>query len=223
MRRESARGYIGGPGNPCGRLTVTTEHGIFSAQENILYGFGGDIFLKKRGRLSFQLQSSQFDAAAARAPKYWIIPLCNFLSSFMQEHQALDRHPLRICPTLIVLSGLPEHEAMIAEDSANQRHRLIVFEFNTSLGFIEPLADYDEGKGRLLEGRERNTITAVMVGEVGANSIDFVDLEQWLPSDFLLLLGLASGVEVGAPWIEFRDDQGLLVRRIHATFWRSLF
>jgi len=26
-----------------------------------------------------------------------------------------------------------------------------------------------------------------------------------------------------APWIEFRDDRGLLVRRIHATFWRSLF
>lgn len=204
------------------RLTVTTEHGIFSAGENIFYGFSADISSKAQGRLSFQLQSSQFDAAKAGAPKYWVIPLCNFLSGFKQKHQYLERHPLRVCPTPIIPSGLSERQAMIAEDIANQSN-LIVFQFNKSLGFIEPLADYDERKGRLLEGRERNTITAVMVGAVGTSSIDFAELEQWFPSDFLLLLGLASGVEVGAPWIEFRDDQGLLVRRIHATFWRSLF
>jgi hypothetical protein len=29
MRRGSAMGFIGGPGNPCSRLTVTTEHGVF--------------------------------------------------------------------------------------------------------------------------------------------------------------------------------------------------
>lgn len=223
MRRRSAMGFIGGPGNPCSRLIVTTEHGTFSAGENILYGFSADISSRNRGRLSFQLPSCQFDASEAGVPKYWVIPLCNFLSAFMQQHQNLDRHPLRIFPTPIVPSGLSERQAMIAKGVANQRNRLIIFEFNNSLGFIEPLADFDERKGRLLEGRERNTITAVMVGEVGTNSIDFADLELWFPSDFMLLLGLATGVEVGAPWIEFRDDRGLLVKRMHARFWRSLF
>lgn len=219
----SARGFRGGSGNPCGRLTVTAEQGVFSSWENIFYGFSADISSKNRGQLSFQLQSSQFDAAEGGVPKYWTIPLCNFLSAFRQRHQELDRPPLRIFPTPIVPGGLSEREAMIAEHVANQRNRLIVFEFNKSLGFIEPVADFDERKTRLLEGRERNTITAVMVGEVGANSTDFADLERWFPSDFLLLLGFASGIEVGAPWIEFRDENGLLVRRIHAKFWRSLF
>lgn len=224
MRRGSAMGFLGGLGNPCIRLTVDTEHGVFSAAENIFYGFSADISSRNRGQLSFQLQSSQFDAAEASAPpKYWGIPLCNFLSEFMQQHQDLDRHPLRIFPTPTVPSGLSESDAMIAENIANQKNRLIVFEFNKGLGFIEPLVDFDERKSRLIDGRERKAITSVMVGDVGANSINLADLERWFPSDFLLLLALASGVEVGAPWIEFRDDRGLLVRRIHATFWRSLF
>lgn len=223
MRRGSARGFTGGAGNPCSRLTVTTEHGVFSAQENIFYGFNGDIFFKRQSRLTFQLPSSQFDAADGRLPKYWVIPLCNFLSAFVQQHQNLDRHPLRIVPQAIAPGASAESEAIAAEGIAHQRNGLIVFEFNKALGFIEPLADFDERKTRLLEGRERNTITAVMVGEVGANSTEFVDLERWFPSDFLLLLGFASGIEVGSPWIEFRDENGFLVRRIHARFWRSLF
>jgi hypothetical protein len=55
-----------------------------------------------------------------------------------------------------------------------------------------------------------------MVGEVGAHQHDSrEELEQWIPLHLLGVLGLVTGSEVGAPWIELRDDQGQIVRRFY--------
>ena len=59
---------------------------------------------------------------------------------------------------------------------------------------------------------------AIMVGELGCCSIKEDDLKNWFPFDFLGLLGLATGSEVSAQCIEFRDAHGGLVRRIHPGF-----
>ena len=40
-------------------------------------------------------------------------------------------------------------------------------------------------------------------------------MQEWLPIDVLPLLSLATGSMVTSPWIELRDEQGGLVRRIH--------
>jgi len=48
--------------------------------------------------------------------------------------------------------------------------------------------------------------------------MDYDNLKQWFPFQFLNLLGIATGIEVGANWIEFRDDKGNLVQRLHANF-----
>ncbi|MEG5042419.1 MULTISPECIES: hypothetical protein [unclassified Microcoleus] len=69
----------------------------------------------------------------------------------------------------------------------------------------------------------QRTITAVMVGEVGSESIDIDKLTNWLPFGLLPLLSLATGSEVGIPWIEFRDANGGLVRRIHKRFGQPKF
>jgi hypothetical protein len=213
----------------CRKLTVTTPKGIFSATEIFSCRFRYET--EERMLLEFHLLRSQFEVTDSRLAKYWVLPLSNFLSTFMRRHSDLDRHPLRIYPTPTLPDNLPKIESIDAVPQetvdaildANRKNHLIYFEFNGSLGFIEPLADYYERQDKLRKGRERHLITAVMVGEVGSNSIDFAHLRQWFPFDFLLLLGLATGTEVGAPWIEFRDEQGELIRRIHVNLRRPFF
>ena len=62
-----------------------------------------------------------------------------------------------------------------------------------------------------------------MIGEVGNSSIEFTNLDTWFPFEFLLLLGIATGSEIGAPWIEFRDATGKLVRRLHVGLGNPVF
>ena len=222
---ESRKVFFGAKSNPCTSLTVTTSQGVFSAVDEIhcSYRMRSGPTGQEEAELTFDLLRSQFDCSLAGKAKYWVLPLSNFTSNFTERHLDLDRHPLRIYPTPPIPDCLSDREAVYARLRANSRNRLIVFEFNRALGFIEPLPDFDVRKKRLLSGRERNTITAVMVGELGSSGIDYADLDQWFPFDFLPLLALATGVEVGAPWIEFREAEGGLVRRIHVKVGQPLF
>ncbi|MCR3882763.1 MAG: hypothetical protein NUK54_00085 [Methanothrix sp.] len=150
----------------------------------------------------FSFLKSKFNISSPGNAKYWVLPISNFISEFRQRNDTLNYHPLRINPD----------------------NNLIIFEFNGGMGFIEQLNDYNERKDRLLKCQKRNLITAMMVGEVGTKSIDFADLDQWFPFNFLDLLGLATGNEVGGgPWIEFRDATGNLVQRIHTGLRRPIF
>ena len=188
--------------NPCQSLTVNTPDGIYSAQGSIVYKpsivWGGD------NTIEFYLAPSCFDKINADIPKYWVFPIFNFIGDFTQRDSQLDCHPLRILPRL---------------DDA----RLIVFNFKGTQGFIEPLIDFKERKEKLYSGKVQSTITAVMVGEVGSESIDIDKLTNWLPFGLLPLLSLATGSEVEIPWIEFRDANGGLVRRIHNRWVQPKF
>ena len=191
---------IGIDRNPCTKLTVVSPQGIFSATDSLHYMFGNE----EGERLTLVPFRSQFAGTDVGKATYWVIPLSNFVSKFVIRHPELDRHPLRIYPTPIIPNDLSESDLRRATLKANAKNRLIIFQFDNQPGFIEPLPDFNERKNQLLSGQQRNAITAVMVGEVGHNSIDFDDLESWFPFDFLNLLSLATGIEVGAPWIEFR-------------------
>jgi hypothetical protein len=213
----------GGPPNPCTKLTVTTEQGEFSAPGDHHYSYGVEMFGGSSGSATFTPLRSQFDAAGKGQPHYWVMPLTNFLSGLTLRHPILDRHPLRIYPTPVVPDGLEGEDAFIADYNANLKNRLIIFEFMGGPGFIEALPDYDQRAKNLTEGRERHSITAVMVGEVGARGIEQADLEGWFPDDLLRVLSIVTGTPVGAPWIEFRDARGELVRRIHVKLNLSPF
>jgi len=196
--------------NPCQSLEVVTQEGVLTATGPIQPGFT----IGKGLQLRFHADVSYFVTANPNKSKYWVLPLTNLLSDFMPSHAALDQHPLRIYPT----PDIPEHlkDDALATAIALQKNRLIVFEFADSLGFIEPLPDYKAREEDLLERRKHCAITAVMVGEVNDQPTEhFEDVQKWFPFNFLDLLGLATGAEVGAPWIEFRDEQGDLVRRMH--------
>lgn len=214
--------FIGGRRNPCLKLTVSCEEGILLASNGIFYGCR-DSFQGTGARLTFYITRTQFDAEKEHSPRYWVLPLANFLSQLRVSDRSLDLHPLRIYPTPIIPSDLPEKDAVHATLLANSKNHLIVFQFNGTLGFIEPLPDYVARERRLLAGQENHILTALMVGEVGSHSIDFANLELWFPFDFLPLLELATGSEIGAPWIEFRDAGGNLVRRMHGNLGRPPF
>ena len=209
----------GAQANPCKRLSITTPQGEFSATEGIHYGYS----LGTTEKVTFTALRSQFDAARKDHPMYWVIPLSNFLSRFIMSHPTLDRHPLRLYPTPIIPDGLTQEDGFIAIHNANRKNHLITFEFMGSPGFIEALPDYRVREENLTEGRERYSITAVMVGEVGSNSIEQAHLKEWFPDDFLRLLSLVTGAPVGAPWVEFRSDRGGLIRRIHVKLNQSPF
>lgn len=213
----------GEPPNTCTKLTVTTPRGEFSAAGDLVYGYGVDFPEGNTGRVTFHPLRSQFDAAGEGRPHYWVMPLTNFLSRFVARYTLLDRHPLRIYPTPVVPGGLAEEDTFIADHNANLKNRLIAFEFMGRPAFIEALPDYDLRVKNLTGGRERHAVTAVMVGEVGGRSIEQADLETWFPDDLLRLLSIITGTPVGAPWIEFRDSQGELVRRVHVKLNLSPF
>ncbi|MBD2456997.1 hypothetical protein H6G80_23340 [Nostoc sp. FACHB-87] len=128
-------------------------------------------------------------------PKYWIIPLTNLITDFSQR-EILETDVNRFYP-----------------------HRLINFKYNNSQCWIEPLPDYDHRKNRLNLEQEHCTITSIMVGEVGSMSIATADVERNFPFDLLYVLGLATGTEVQVPWIEFRDENYKLVKRIHHNIY----
>jgi hypothetical protein len=206
--------YVGGRTNPCLKLTVTCENGVFSASDRISCSSQSS-FTTGEERVIFQVLRSSFDAKDGQPPRYWVLPLLNFLSEFHPGTPSLDRHPLRTTLMPTIPSGLTDSDATLADLYSHSQARLVAFQFNGTFGFIEPLPDYKDKETKLTKEQERQTLTALMVGDMGTRSTDLSALESWFPFDFLALLGLATGSEVGAPWIEFRDAEGKLVRRAH--------
>jgi hypothetical protein len=214
----SLRGRLGT--NPCTSLTVTTPQGVYSAKGQIIYNPIIDHI--GTSRVQFYLITSQFDVTNPGRAKYWVLPIFNLISKFYQCNSQLDNHPLRIHPKVVREENATGAKVFLNFLLHDVDH-LIIFDFNSNLGFIEPLLDFNERKNSLYSGQVQHIITAVMVGEIGSHSIDITDFRDWIPFGFLPLLSLATGSEVGIPWIEFRDANGELVRRIHDNFSKPNF
>jgi hypothetical protein len=214
--------------NPCEKLEVKTPNAAFHTAD-VLHRYSENVLnTGEVSKVTFAVGRSRFDAEAAGQAAYWVLPLTNFLSEFRQRRSELDRHPLRVFPTPEVppeITHVPRgggdeealrERAILSLLAANDRNWLIVFEFAGGLGFMERLPDYAESKRMLLEGKERQKPTSVMVGPTGGESVEsFERMQGWFPFDVLSLLTLATGTEVGCPWVEVRDGDGRLVRRFH--------
>ena len=200
--------------NSCSRLEIETSEGILTTEDVDDYGshvvMGGD---RDGITLTFEPSGAAFDVVGARKLRYWVVPLLNFVSAFSQSSPATHRHPLRIYPTPSVPEDLPTGEREAALEAANVKNALILFEFEGRPGFVERLPDYEECEDDLREGRAHSAATAVIVGELGNR--DPGELEGEFPFDIAGILGFATGSEVSAPSIEFRDEDGRLARRVH--------
>jgi len=202
----------------CIELIVTTIEGEYRITEVV-----GNSMKAGPDGIWFQFipRWAVYDVTTNEAPSYWVLPLFNCLSDWIQRDPLLDQHPLRLSPVPRAHQQA-EGNTDGASRPAEQRNS-ISFEFDGSRGFIEPLPDY-EARIALLKGKRAvHLITSIMVGNLNGKSIEEADLDTWFPFDFINLLGLATGTEVGAPWIEFRGAQGQLVRRLHSSLSHPMF
>jgi hypothetical protein len=205
--------------NTCTFIEVATENGRFYSISEIYYNEHVSFHAGKDSKinLEFHILRSVFQLNYSTSPTYWVLPLSNFISSFMSSHRDLNCHVLRLFTIPNIPEELTDEQKLMVSVRIKEKNRLIIFNFLNRLGFIEPLPDYDTRSHKLLEGKAQKLVTSLMVGEIGSNQIDFDRLKNWFPFQFLNLLGIASGIEVGANWIEFRDDKGRLIRRLHAS------
>lgn len=118
---------------------------------------------------------------------------------------------------------MPGPERFAAYSVANERNAVLGFFIEEQLCFIERLSDYDDRLAQLEAGAQRKT-TAVLVGDVGNRPVTTLqEFRSWFPFEALSALGFVSGVDLGFPWIEIRDDRGVLIRRLHGSSWRPTY
>lgn len=217
---DGQRMYGGGGAEPrFADLSLQTAEGRLSAPNARYFGEVSLIASLLGGQaIRFTPSAAQYDIEGAGAPVFWVLPLTNFLSAFSTPEPDLFHHPLRILSIPKFRDDLPPESQPDVVNAMLMDINLITFEFDGSKGFIERVLGYPERKARLEEGRDTSLVTAVMVSEIGTRSVD--DLGTWFPFDFLRLLGFATGIEVGAQWLEFRDANGGLVRRVHRDMGR---
>ena len=199
--------------NSCTRLEITTPDGTYiTTGEEVFYGHSQH-FLSNSNEaiLRFHPGSSRFDAVGAGNARYWVLPLTNFVTEFTYYRGGVDNHPLRLRnqPELPELpDDLPQDQVEVARLWAWANQPVILFGWKERLCFIEALPDYGARKSCLTENRHQRLVTAVMVGEVDGDGVGIDALENLVPVDALRALGFATGVEVGAPWLELRDETG---------------
>jgi hypothetical protein len=222
---------FGGFDNPCKALSIRTTEGEFRANSTVrlvgwsfnMLAMGSDALGGQRQKpLRFYVQQASYDVGNPNPPRYFAIPLFNCLA---EGHDRLLRpHPLRIYETPEVPSSVPETEKFFATMKANQKNLLVGFFIEGRLCFVERLADYDDRVTALKNGAVRR-ITAILVGELGNHPAStLAEFWSWFPFEVFSALSFASGVEVGLPWIEIRDEAGGLIRRLHGRsslphFW----
>lgn len=191
--------------NLCSQLSIRTRDGIFISKGIINWST-----IDPDDRIIFWFSKGLFTSSQQRKAEYWVVPLINFVSDLpsINTHSKLVKHPLRLYST----PKIPKNEKNKATAFlyANQRNHLIGFNFSKTVGYIEPLQDYSKKKKELEAGEKRKHLTALMIGGI-SDSIN----NYWFPHDYAKLLTVATGSEVQAAWLEYRDSKEKLVSRKH--------
>ncbi|WP_149112194.1 hypothetical protein [Limnoglobus roseus] len=145
-----------------------------------------------------------------------MLPLVNFLPNPWEGEQVpeLATHPLRLNTWPPLPEGLPENDLVAASWLLRRRAGLYYFFVNGEPGFIERMPNLT-ARAKMVRRKKSRRITGVMVGPAHVQDVEFSEYASLFPQDILGMLSLATGVPVGAPWLEFRDEKGSLVRRVH--------
>lgn len=211
LQANLSKGNIVGIGtdniNPCSKFTVQTDCGVFESSGKVFYsqGLGFD------SKLKFFVSEGTYTEQPIDKRRFWVLPLTNFVSTFhIEPHPLVTQHPLRLYRTSTIPEMTDVEQKKKASFVANRANLLITFLFGESVGYIQPVLDYNEKEEKLKSGLAKKSITALMISEVTSK------LEEcWFPNDYTNLISAAIGNVVGASWIEFRDEMGKLVSRQH--------
>ena len=199
--------------NTISKLNIITESGIYSVKEVLFYNWH---LIPNEGKYVLEIIPSQAEFTAVNTKldnkQYWVLPLLNFVSD--SGTYSLGNHILRqrYIPDSTVdflNSQADEKEKAWVKHGLIARSYLIPFTYHNASAFIEKLPSYSEKETILKESNCGTELTQVMVGEVSDDELASIDL--------LSVLGVATGNEVGASWIEYRDKNGELVSRNHSN------
>jgi hypothetical protein len=176
------------------RTTVRGEKGVFQSGPDWKYSFSWPS--GKPLTLRIKPIKSEFAVADSAPEAFLVLPLSNFLPEFPTQSSAIGDHALNL------YAGSDSHSG-----------RCIPFKLYGQSAFIQQLL----GTGGQNEGIKtwggEIILTAVAVLPMMDPAI--IDPWGWFLTIFLRLLELATGNEVGMPWIEMRDENGGLARRLH--------
>lgn len=168
------------------KFEVKLSNGIFSLTDN------NHRYERRNNLITLRFLNSKFISEILSEKtqiKYMLLPITNFIfSEFNSSDFDFREHPLR--------TGYGD--------------KLICFYIEDNPCFIEPLDNYDNLQKELLDGNCNRETTAVMVCDLGSTKMSILDIEHILD-----LLSISTGIEIGAPWIEYRDVQGKLIERVH--------
>jgi len=181
------------------KLTVTCANGVFTSVDQTFRGANLNL-QEATASMEFHCYRGSY-VESESAPTYWRLPILNF-------HGEL-RPPLR--------SAELEHVMRLSQENPASPFKMFGMP-----GFIEYIPGYKEILESQKDGDRNPQITAVMFGATGGHNSGWNNLQDWFPFDFLNLIGFASGVRVGAPWIEFSDEKGRLISRIHVQLGTTL-
>jgi hypothetical protein len=203
---------VGGMDNPCERLSFATTYGTFVSTGRV-DGIGMTLSPDSI-RLRFSARAGKFETNNVKPAKYFVMPLFNCVAD--PTNQLYFAHPLRIFPTPVIPPTVPAERRIIANITANQKNSVLCFFIKGRLCFIERVPEYENYLAELKSEAVQRKITAVLVGDIGDSpASNLADFMSWFPSGVFSALSFASGVQVGWPWIEIRDENGDVIRRLH--------
>jgi hypothetical protein len=124
--------------NTCSFIDVTTENGRFYSISKIYYNEQVSFHAGKDCEISlqFHILRSIFQPNQADSAAYWVLPLSNFISSFMGDHPKLNRHPLRLFSIPEIPEEMTDDQKLMVRAKAKEKNRLIIFNFLNRLGFV---------------------------------------------------------------------------------------
>jgi hypothetical protein len=179
------------------RIELSDESGFLYADENITgVGIG-----EMNGCTSARYLPLQavYSCRESGSPRYWMVPLQNYVAAIPRMDHG-------------------SHVLGFRTESVDVQSRQIAFTFRGLGGHIELLPDFEDRRVQLEQGRTARITTAVMVGELPSDfRMEQSRILEYVPLDYLFVLSVATGRDVGASWIELRDGGGALVGRLHTS------
>ena len=202
----------------CLSLEITTPEGRFTAHDPILAPYVMLVLEEKTVQITCKMGEFVTARLSDENTHFHVLPLLNFQLPIINIYgftycTSHRRHPLQLFIAPEFPNSLSDEQLLWAQFAS--RRPIIPFELQNTEAFIEPLPDYDVRQNILKSGGEESLLTAIVVGEHDGTTVSLNNWSEYLPIRLLPILSLATGSRVTAPWIEFRDPDGKLLRRLH--------
>jgi len=191
--------------------SVKTADGEFRVTEQpFLIDHGVAMFGNAPQKVTLGGLATEFVAANEKPAKYWMLPVAGIpWAPSRFRFKELDGHPMWLTQNQETLD-------------AGQTPSVVAFVFDGKRAFVQqiPMLSNESVPAHPVDS---HTVSSVVVGEIGERRVEFRrdSSQSWFPMHLLSWLTLATGSRLAAPWIELRDDEGNLVRRIHRPLGRT--